>query len=266
MTRISSSLNLLAASRVLLVCWCALLGMVGGVVGGCDLSPQARVMTAYQKGEKAIETFRAAEFMATCCDKTPAYFSETIRLAREAKSEELRGVHPALMASAIALRNRAPGHVLKRMDVDEYVVWMIDNGLLIVDAQHGIYPYKIVVAKDGQSALMEIGYDLRHEDKVTPRTTSIRRGLGGAASAAVSSMFDGMTQVVPIEDAAYRFILQGDRWVHDWDTSQRNIGRWMAREARDMDMKIWEVVIAQEEAEHGSVKKDIWTPPFPAKR
>lgn len=260
----SWSLTVRLPRHAMLMCYCVLLAI--GMLAGCDLSPQARVMTAYQKGEKAIETFKAVEFMATCCDKTPAYFNETIRLAREAKSDELRGVHPALMASAIALRNRAPAHVLKRMDMDEYVIWMIDNGLLVVDAQHGIYPYKIVIEKDGKSARMELGYDLRHEDKVTPRTANIRRGFSGAAESAVSSMFDGMTQVVPIEDAAYRFILQGDRWVHDWDTSQRNLGRWIAREARDMDVKIWEVVIAQEEAEHGSVKKDIWTPPFPPKR
>lgn len=238
-------------SRCVLVLGVVLAGLM---LTGCDFTPQGQVMAAYKRSEAAIAGFNAEKFREGMSDASYTHWWETLKLAREAKADQVKKLGASQMGDVLLLRNRATKEQLQEMNVDQYIVWLIDNGCMFTDKDYGIYPVDITVT--GDTAQMQMGMEVEVEPR---RSTYGRRSMGGAA---VRQMLGGNKQLVPIEGYIVWFHKVNGKWHIDSVASARAYDSMRKLDADAEGKSVWQLMHEEEEADAGKIKPNIWDPPF----
>lgn len=229
------------------------------VLPGCDFTPKGQVMAVYKKGEAAIASFNAEKFRESLSPECYTYYWETLKLAREGKPDQIRKLGATQMAHVLRLRNRATKEQLTSMNVDEYFVWLIDNGGLVVDKDHGIYPVEVTVT--GDTAQMQMGIEVENE----PKLGRVGRRGTGMGAAAVRHMLGGNKEVIPLEGLVIAFKKVDGKWFLDHVATDRAFDSVRKLDADDAGQSIAQYVADNEEADAGKIKPNIWDPPFRSK-
>ncbi len=217
---------------------------------GCDQGPEGDVLAQYRRSEDAIAMRDAVGLRNTLSTASVEYLNETLRLAREASEKETKEMDLERLGTVLALRNRA-GAKLKTMDVDQFILWQMNEGLMYVDEEFGLVPYRVQI--NGTSARMQYGMKVEEERRVRFG----RRGLGALAAAASGGT---RTKTEPI-DMYYHFENIGGFWYIDLTHVDPTYDDEIISEARAARLAPHQYLAQQEEEEHGSLIKNVWAPP-----
>lgn len=219
---------------------------------GCDQGPEGDVLAQYRRGEDAIAIGDAVGYRNILSTASVEYLSETLRLAKEAGEKETKEISLDRLPLVLALRNRA-GSKLKAMTLDELLIWEMKEGLLFVDKDIGLEPWKVNIK--GTHAKMQ--YAERVEVERTGRVRFGRRGLGALAALASSGT---RTKLEPI-DLYADFENIGGFWYVDLTVIDPTIDDEIVQEARAARKPVPEFLAQREAEEHGSLIKNVWAPP-----
>jgi hypothetical protein len=211
---------------------------------GCDQSPQAQVMRTYDAGELAIKNFNTDNLRAMMSQTEHDAMVSTLGWAKRGRRPDLERLPLPTLATVLALRNRlsTPQHI--DLQPDDMLVWLIQAKILVVDAEYGFKPISVSVT--GDSADMQMGMYVEGTRKIR------RRRLG---SVRVPTMV-----LVPVPGLLYHYTKVGGVWTWDFDRNLWSYLQWLTTMAQDEGLSPVEFLLAQEEAEHGSIKPDVWRP------
>lgn len=219
---------------------------------GCDQGPEGDVLAQYRRGEDAIAIGDAVGYRNILSTASVEYLNETLRLAKEAGEKEAKEISLDRLPLVLALRNRA-GSKLKTMTLDELLIWEMKEGMLMVDKDIGLEPWKVYIK--GTHAKMQ--YAERVEVERTGRARFGRRGLGALAAAASGST---TTKLEPVELYA-DFENIGGFWYVDLTVIDPTIDDEIIQEAKTARKSVPDFLAQREGEEHGSLIKNVWAPP-----
>jgi hypothetical protein len=221
------------------------------VLVGCGKeTPEDAVISQYMRGEEAIATRDVANFRNTMTHESWDAMTEELKLAREAKEPVVKALSNIRCARVIALRNRCSTNQLKNMSTEDYFVWLVDQGLVGVDADSGVYPHKVTIRGDVAEMQMGAEVDSGSSGLRVRRRGGAVRALGGLVAKAAEKR----------ETEAFKN-LEG-HWYHDFDGNTPFFNDWYASAAAASGGSVHDAILEIENEEHGSLKENIWKPPF----
>ena len=226
------------------------------VLAGCGKeSPEDAVISQYMRGEEAIATRDVATFRNTMTHESWEAMGEDLKLAREAKEDAVKALPALQCARIVALRNRCSSQQLKNMTTEDYFVWQVDNGFMVVDADSGVYPHKVSIR--GDAAEMQIGEELESSSsgfRVRRRGGAVR-ALGSLVSKAAEKR-----NTEPIPGWVLHFKNLEGYWYHDIKETNAYIDDSYAAAARLVGGSVHDFILEVEKEEHGSLIENVWNP------
>jgi len=219
---------------------------------GCKQKPKDAVLDQYKAGESAIAVKNATDYRNTMTTESALRYQEIMRLALEASAEETRQLAPSILAQVLLVRNRLSAERLRKMSVDDFLVWEMDEGALVVDKEMGIVPYKVSI--NGDEAVIQMGEEVAKQSRRSGRFG--RRGLvTGLISAAAAG-----TEIVPIEGLTIRYRKINGFWYYDLIADNADADSAITEAATEEKLPVPEYLRAAEEDAHGTIKQTIWEP------
>ncbi len=233
----------------------ALLCLVTGMfVDGCKKeSPESAVLAQYNRGEDAIASNDINELRNITTPESWALFEEDLKLAREAKADDIKKMGYSHIQPIIILRNRLDPARLRSLSVEDYVLWRLQQGFMIVDRDYGIYPYEVKIA--GDTAVIQMGIEI--EQKSSHRR--VGRGVAGLIGAAAQAVPKTKLEPLPGYTVTYKNL--AGYWYQD---SMQDVAAYdaeMVNEASSMGTNILDMILEEEREAYGSLKSDLMMPP-----
>ncbi|CAG0998832.1 hypothetical protein PHYC_02738 [Phycisphaerales bacterium] len=235
---------------VLVMCMFAL-ALAG--VPGCKKKTQDFVLDQYKKGERAIAEYDLEAYKSTLMPETLAAMENELALAIHASEEEVKKLRPSTMMYVLALRNRQAAAYLKNMKIDDYVVWLMEQGFLVVDAERDIYPYEVSIAGDTATVQMGIKVDV-------PSSSGGMRFGRRRAGGIIASALVPKSKLEPLEGYTLMYRKVNGVWLSDGTAMAKSVDETIISAARDEEMRVHEFLVQVEEEAHGSIKASIWSP------
>lgn len=130
-------------------------------LGGCKNKPEDKVLAQYNRGEKAIVIIDVNELRDSMSTDSYILCQKLIALALDASEAETKALPPSELDTVITLRNRVAPDRPRRMTVEEFLAWEAREGMMVVDADIGVYPYKVEIR--GDVAIMQMGIEIERE-------------------------------------------------------------------------------------------------------
>jgi hypothetical protein len=242
--------------RGLPLLFAALVACVSVLVGCGKETPEDAVISQYQRGEDAIAIRDVTTFRNTMTSESWDSMGEHLKLAREATEAQMKALPAATCARIVSLRNRCTAASLKSMTIEDYAVWQIDNGFLVVDADYGVYPHKVSIR--GDVAEMQMG------EEIESRSSNFRVRRRGGAVRAIGAVVGAATakrETAPIPGMVYQFKNLGGYWYHDMTGSTAAEDDMNVSEAKLSGGSVHDYILAVEQDAHGSLIENVWNPP-----
>ncbi len=231
-----------------------LLCLIAGMFVGCKKeTPESAVIAQYNRSEDAIAANDINEMRNTTTPESWALYEEDLKLAREAKPDEIKKMGYSKVHPIIILRNRLDGARLKSLSVDDYVLWRLQQGFGYVDRDYGIYPYEVRIT--GDTAVMQMGIEV--EQKSTRRRAG--RGVVGLIGAAARAVPKTKLEPVPGLTVTYKNL--AGYWYQDSIADVAAYDAEMVNQAAAMGTNILDMILDEEREAFGSVKPDLLNPP-----
>ncbi|MDX2131737.1 MAG: hypothetical protein SFY69_06775 [Planctomycetota bacterium] len=224
-------------------------------VAGCRDTPESQVLAQYRKGEQAIADYNVAAYKSVISPHAIEDMQGELALAMTADASVTKTLRPSTMMFVIALRNRQPLQYLKRMSVDDYILWLMEQGFITVDADNDIYPYSVSF-KQG-AAMVQMGMKVEAE-----RSSGIRFGRRrGSGLVSLISAAVPRSELVPLEGYEVTYVQMNGAWVSDGAALANTIDQWLKEESASEKMSVPEFILMIEQESHGSLKQDLFSPP-----
>jgi hypothetical protein len=229
------------------------------LLAGCGKeTPEDAVIAQYQRGEDAIASRDVTTFKNTMTTESWDFYDQILKNARELKEADAKKLPPTQMMLVVALRNRVPAGRLKQMTAEDFVIWQIENGELIVDADLGIYPFKVVNMRE-DSAQLQMGQE--KEQSSGGFRVRRRRGAAAAVGATLSIAAAAKKDLEPIPGLVYEFKNLGGYWYHDTLASYPMNDQFLIKAANFEGLEMPDYCVAIESEVHGSCSETVWQPP-----
>lgn len=220
---------------------------------GCEKTPEDHVIDQYRKGEAAIAEFDIEAYKATLSPISLGTLADDLITARKATEAEMKSLRPSTMMIVLALRNRQAAQYLKTMTADDYLVWLMQQGFLVVDAESDIYPYEVTFQGDKATLTMGIRIEVRSSRGF--RYGRRRGGVIGLAAALVPR-----SQLEPLEDYKLSYQKINGVWLSDGEALARAVDEAIIDAAAWEEMKVPDYLAFMERESFGSLKDNIWSP------
>lgn len=237
--------------RFVIVFLCLVMGVFAD---GCKKdTPESAVLAQYNRGEDAIASTDINELHNITTPESWAVYEEELKLAREAKPDEIKKMGYSKVLPILVLRNRLDGTRLRAISVDDYVLWKIQEGFLTVDRNFGIYPYEVTIT--GDKAVVQMGIEI--EQKSSRRR--VGRGVAGLIGAAIQAV--PKTKLEPLPGYTLTFKNLGGYWYYDTIEDAAAYDAAQTNEASSMGTNIIDMIIEDEREVFGTLKPDLLNPP-----
>lgn len=237
--------------RLIIVLLCFITGMF---VDGCKKETlESAVLAQYNRGEDAIASTDVNEMRNTTTLESWALYAEDLRLAREAKPDDIKKMGYNQIHPIIVLRNRLDAARLRTLSVDDYVVWRIQQGFLVVRRDYGVYPYEVKIS--GDTATIQMGVEV--EQKSTRRRMG--RGIVGLIGAAAQSI--PKTKLEPLPGITVTYKNLGGYWYYDATGDIAAYDAYQVNEAASLGTNVLNMIMEDEHEVFGSLKEDLLNPP-----
>jgi hypothetical protein len=229
----------------------ALLGL-----GACEaeLTPEDEVIAQYQRGEDAIANKNPVDLKNSTTNESWALLTEAQKLALECSATETKKLNPSMMRRVIVFRNRIEPEKLASMTVDDLIMWQLQSGYWVVDQEYGIFPHSVQIT--GDTAVLQMGVEA--EEKSSGVRIRRRGLIGAAAGLAINAAKKPKLEPLPGYTHTYRNI--NGYWYYDDAASEAERDQQLIDEAKEFETPVADYIVAVEEEEFGSIKKDIWKP------
>lgn len=237
--------------RCVIVLLCLVTGMF---VDGCKKeTPESAVLAQYNRGEDAIASNDVNELRNITTPDTWALLEQDLKLAINAKPDEIKKMGYSQAHAILVLRNRLDSARLRSMSAEDYALWRMQQGFMVVDRNYGIYPYEVTIS--GDTAVIQMGIEI--EQKSNHRR--VGRGVAGLIGAAVQAV--PKTKLEPLSGYTVTYKNLSGYWYQDSLGDIVAYDAEMAREASSMEITLLDMITDEETEAFGSIKPDLLNPP-----
>ncbi len=232
-------------------CVCAAVAMSVG----CEKTPEDAVLSQYHRGEDAIAGNDWRELRAVLSPASIQRYEEILHAALTAPADAVKKLSPARMEMVLALRNRVDPVQLRMMNVNDLLIWMIDEQMLVLDADMGVYPMTCTIY--GDTAEIQMGFPI--EESGGRVRLGRRRMVGAAVGLAVRAMKPKELEAIP--GWTYKYDLIDGEWYFDSGSFEPTYNATIIEYAKEEKMSVADYLLWIEQETYGEVKPKIWDPP-----
>jgi hypothetical protein len=233
-----------------LVICCALTSLM---LGACTEKPEDEIIAQYERGEAAIASNNALELRYTRSTDSIAMYQRILADALDASVAQTKALPPTSMELVLALRSRVPATELRRMTVETFLQWMVDEEFLSLDADYGIVAHSARIS--GDIGVLQLGFKVERQ-----RTTRGfgRRGRGIVGAIASASQSSESTEAV--EGLTYNFIRTDGYWYIDDVANFHKYDAVLKDAASEEKLSLPDYLFAAEKESNKSLRPTIWAP------